>query len=423
MGDPKETRDVLLRLTFFLKKYKPEHIYIYHNVALPFPEYLREVKFDAIVFDVTVMALRFPYQKRYFKKFLNAFCFLQNISSVKIAFPQDEYDCHKILDEWLSSWNIDVIFSPLADNQHIGLIYTSYKDRGIIKHGFTGYIDDFHINITNNSIPFELRPIDLGYRARKLPPYFGRIGEMKWRIAHELSVLLTKHTNFKTDISCEYSDVLLGEAWYDFLKNCKFVFGSLSGSSLLDPDGTIQEKVRGYCSLHPNYKFEEVERLFFPNQDIYFFTAISPRNIEAAFTKTGQILVKGPYSGLLEPWEHYIPLEADLSNFEEVINAMKDEKFSKKMIERCYNRISSQDRLYYKELADTVIKLIHDLRKSEGTGPHIMAQLAMRYEKEMRLRYKVFYLQCRLNNYLRRFLAINPHLYKAAQHIHRKLFW
>jgi len=55
-----------------------------------------------------------------------------------------------------------------------------------------------------------------------------------------------------------------------------------------------------------------VEQLFFPGQDGRFvFTAISPRVFEAGLLKSGLILVKGDYSDVVRPWEHYIPIERD----------------------------------------------------------------------------------------------------------------
>lgn len=366
--------DFLSKLIFFLKKYKPEHSYLYHNLYnnlyKPAPEFIRKCHFDAVIFDVTVLCLRYLntygiYEKKVYEKFVKNYSFLKYCSCVKIAFPQDDYDCSKILDNWLINWGVDVVFSPLADNPDISKIYENYIKFGRIELGYTGYIDDDYFKLKEKVKPFKEREIDIFYRTKKLLPYFGWIGELKWKIA-DIVKEKAKEYGLKVDISYRYEDSIFKDKWFDFLGNSKFVLGSLSGSSLIDPYGEIQKKVRKYCKLNPNYNYFEVEKNFFPNQDIYYFTAISPRNIEAAFTLTGQILVKGYYSGILKPWEDYIPLEPDASNFYEVYNAMTDFDYSQRIIKKCYEKIASTKDLYYENLANRVINLIYEIKEKKG---------------------------------------------------------
>ena len=71
---------------------------------------------------------------------------------------------------------------------------------------------------------------------------------------------------------------------------------------------------------------EEVEQQCFPGLEGHFqMTAISPRVLEAALLESCQILVEGDYSGLVQPWEHFIPIRSDASDFQEVQEAMKAE--------------------------------------------------------------------------------------------------
>lgn len=421
LRDPKEARDVLLKLVFFLKKYKPEHNYIYHDVSLPIPDYIKDINFDAVILDVTLLCLRYPYHKKYYEKFMNSFSFVKELDSIKIAFPQDDYDCSEILDKWLVDWKVDYVFSPLADNPAINLIYKEYSKIGKINLSYTGYIDNDFFNLKNKIKPFIYRDIDICYRARKLPPYFGWIGELKWRIA-DIVKDKAKDLNLKLDISYKQEDTILGEKWYDFLGNSKFTLGSLSGSSLIDPVGNIQEKVKAYCAKYPNYTYEEVERLFFPGQDIYNFTAISPRNIESAFTLTGQILVEGPYSGILKPWEHYIPLKKDGSNFYEIYKAMSDEEFSKSMIKNCYEHIVECKDLYYSNLAENLINILQEKRKSIPRDIEKAEKIIKRYENEMSKKYEKFFVQRRIVKKIENMLYKYPTIHKFAKNLYNKLF-
>jgi len=394
LRDPKEARAVLLKLVFFLRKYKPEHKYLYHDVSLPIPEYVKDFKFDGIILDVTLLCLRYPYHKKYYEFLIKNFDFVRHSDAVKIAFPQDEYDCSELLDNWMIKWGVDLVISPLADNPVINEIYKKYSKIGKIAQGYTGYIDKDFFDLKNKVMPFEKRKVDICYRARKLPPYFGKIGELKWRIA-DIVKDKSKKYNLITDISYKEKDTIIGEKWYEFLGNSKFTLGSLSGSSLIDPRGEIQEKVREYCRKKPDYTYEEVEQLFYPGMDKYNFTAISPRNIEAAFTLTGQILVEGPYSGILEPWVDYIPLKPNGSNFNEVYEAMVDKKFAMQVIQNCYAKIVETKDLYYETVANKIINFIYEYK----TKKHVQSEnnelmfnnLLEKYNREMRLKYKAYF--------------------------------
>ena len=51
-----------------------------------------------------------------------------------------------------------------------------------------------------------------------------------------------------------------------------------------------------------------------------YYRMITPRSFEAIAMKTVQVMYPGKYSGILEPWRHYIPINRDFSNLNEVID-------------------------------------------------------------------------------------------------------
>ena len=69
-----------------------------------------------------------------------------------------------------------------------------------------------------------------------------------------------------------------------------------------------------YEAEHPDATFEDIHRRFFadygPSVPIRI---ISGRQIEAAGTRTVQILFEGRYDGYFLPDVHYIPLKKDFS--------------------------------------------------------------------------------------------------------------
>jgi hypothetical protein len=72
--------------------------------------------------------------------------------------------------------------------------------------------------------------------------------------------------------------------------------------------------------------FAEIEARFFagrPRCPVYS-KCISSRHFDAAGTATCQILVRGRYNDILAADEHYIPLDTDFANVDEVISRFRD---------------------------------------------------------------------------------------------------
>ena len=76
---------------------------------------------------------------------------------------------------------------------------------------------------------------------------------------------------------------------------------------------------------------------------------LSGRNVEAAGTKTVQLLLEGAYGGYLEPDVHYIPLRKDFSNVGESIAKFRDEGFCARVRE---NAFAVAQELTYPKLID-----------------------------------------------------------------------
>jgi hypothetical protein len=381
LGDPKNCPYFLPKHVFMLQKYCPENNYLYHDVALPLPEYVKRAEFDLILLDVTFLAGRWL-PKKLFLKLKADYDFIKDSNSVKIAFPQDEYDHNQILDEWMVDWNIDIVYSVISDNWNI--LYPKFHKTGHIKLAYTGYIETSLIDFSRK--PFNLRTIDLGYRARKLLPYFGRIGEIKSSIAEDVLAKASQITELNLDIAVGEKATFHGLAWLEFINDSKFTLGSNSGSSLLDSHGEIQKKVKQFLINNPKANFDEVEKYCFPGEDgKWEFTAISPRIIEASLLDSCQVLVEGKYSGLLEPWKNYIPIKADASNWDEVYLAMKDRTLVQSMITETRLKLSDFKDLRAEERALEILSdasAFHAKKKVKTNIEEICTALD-KYKKEM----------------------------------------
>src|SRR5207253_10687300 len=55
-----------------------------------------------------------------------------------------------------------------------------------------------------------------------------------------------------------------------------------------------------------------------------------------------------PISGVVQPYEHYLPLEKDFSNFDEVSNALRDIDRLEDLTERAYSDLIASGRYSYR---------------------------------------------------------------------------
>jgi hypothetical protein len=390
LGNPALAPAFLNHHVFALQRNFPDHDYLYHDATLPLPDYVSEQDFHAIILDVTFLTARWA-SLDFLCARKNAYAFVRESSAIKVAFPQDEYDCNALLDDWMCEWNVDVVFSVIASGWDV--LYPRYHMQGDIRLAYTGYIDESLINWPSK--PFHKRTIDIGYRAKKLPPYFGRVGQAKWTIGRDVA-RLGRNSGLNVDIELGDQGTLFGEEWLKFIGNSKFTLGANSGSSLLDPIGNIQRHVRAYLVDNPEANFDEVESACFPGQEgLHSFTAISPRVLEAALLNSAQILVDGEYSGIIKPSEHYIAIREDASNFEEVRSVMSDTGEVIKMISRCRDSILSVDALRYRNKARLILELIGDLssRKNIPINHSNLLNVISNYKEDMSEKYKTYWLR------------------------------
>jgi hypothetical protein len=355
-----------INFSFCLVKYARENDYVLHCYNDPITDQIRNGDFDAIILDVSFLALRFHKKTVDFEDLLKKYEFLKHSKAVKIALPQDDYDNSETLSKWLLDWNVNVVFTPCYDYRET--IYPSLISKIDFHKSLTGYIDEKDIDILSRyALPFEERTIDIGFRARTLPAYIGRLGQIKSNLSKNfLDSIKNIDIKMNIDVSNRDEDTIMGEDWLKFLGNCRFTLGSESGSSMLDPYGHIREKISNYLRLHSNANFEQVEAACFPCEDKYKFSAVSPRVFEAAIAKSCQILIEGTYLDVLKPQEHYISLKPDFSNIKEVIGKMQDTENVKRMIDNCYKVLIESEEFHYKTFAKQILDVIITHQSKRG---------------------------------------------------------
>lgn len=328
--------------------------YFYVNTGVRrLPLWLRRVKFDAVVFHHTLTGQRM--QPPILSHMLRRARALREIAPVRIALLQDECIFTDLMSELFEEFAVDHAFSLAPDTEWKKVYPAADHERVRFHRVLAGYLDEeSYERIDEIVAATPERTIDVGYRAWSGLMSLGRQGQLRRRIA-EVFKPAAERRGLRTDISVDEGDVHHGDDWYRYLAKVKYVLGAEGGATVLDRSGDIYVRTERYLAEHPDATFEEVEAACFPGEDgrLALF-AISPRHLDAAATRTCQVLVEGDYSGVLEAGKHFIEIKRDLSNVEEVLDQMTDEELRKRITADAYRDIVESGRYTYRRFVEQI---------------------------------------------------------------------
>ncbi|AWB67775.1 hypothetical protein C2869_15680 [Saccharobesus litoralis] len=361
LGNPSRRLKAVEELEFMLPLYEPEHNYLYLDLDYPVPDYVKELEFDAIIINPTFLCARLF--DGVYAKTIEKFSFVKHLEAVKIAFPQDDYYSTRRLEYWLNDWDVDYLFTVLPD--HIDTLYPNLKQSNIhIRAAYTGYVSNKWIEQWEIPKARCHRKIDVSYRTLKAIPCAGKLSYDKYRLGDRFVSKLPNNHTLKLDISSEYNKRIPGHEWHQFIENSKFCLVGKSGSSLFDPEGVYRSNIVNFVKDNPNWKFNELENNCFKFRDgLFNFTAISPRNLEAALSKTVQIASIGSsscYSGLLNSYEHYIPIIGNFNNIDEILEIIEDAGLVEKIAVSCKEAILDCPQLRVENHCLTLMNIIKE---------------------------------------------------------------
>ncbi len=284
---------------------------------------------------------------------------IRTFQGYKALYIQDEYRFINQTIAALDYMQIHALFSVVGP-EAIDRLYPPEKLPGVYKTTLlTGYVPDNLIGIATP--PYTERSIDVSYRARKLPAYLGSHTLQKWQIADQFNADAPDY-GLKVDISWREEDRMYGEAWVKFVANSKATLGTESGASVCDFTGEIQKNVEAHLARHPDATFEELRERYFKNEDgKIVINCISPRCFESAALKTLMIMYEGEYSGILTPWEHYVPLKKDHSNMEEVVAVLRDPPRAARIIETAYQEVIASGNYSYRAMMAQIDGVMEEL--------------------------------------------------------------
>jgi hypothetical protein len=237
----------------------------------------------------------------------------------------------------------------------------------------TGYVP-IQLERFVNTSPIGERPIMIGYRGRELPYWYGNLGREKVVIGQRMKEVCAK-SGIVHDIEWTDEKRIYGEGWYDFLKNCRAMLGTESGSNVFDEYGDLRERILDSLAKKPSITYEEIYSDYLIKYEGKIqMNQISPKIFESIAAKTALILYEGAYSNILKPDIHYIPLKKDFSNIDQVLKKLGDNGSLEKITNRAYADIIESGQYSYKKFVQEIDNVLIE-RVRKGNGIHLLLML------------------------------------------------
>lgn len=294
---------------------------------------------------------------------------LQRFRGVKVLAVQDEYDRTNLLKAAIKRHKFDIVLTCVPQSQ-LEYVYPRADFPGVdFVTVFTGYVPDSLAESGRKTKPIDERPIFIGYRGRDIGGRYGRLGFDKFEIGRRMKAECDAR-GIPTDIAMDEASRIYGTAWFDFVGNCRAMLGTESGSNVFDFDGSIEEKYKAMVGANggrpPTY--EEFLDFVAEREREMNMGQISPRVFECAALRTPMVLYRGYYSDVVEPETHYIALEKDFSNVEEVLSRLRDSSLLDAMTERTYQHLIASGEFSYRAFCRRVRQHIDAKRATKASA-------------------------------------------------------
>ncbi len=340
------------------------------NVDAGFPPQLAGVDPGAIVLHYSLFG-----SGKYLlsEQFLD---WMDESGAYKVCFFQDEYYYCGRRFEFLNEHAIDCVFTHI-EPAYFSQVYGRYTNVPRLEYNLPGYVsEELLAAARRHARPAESRPIDVGYRGRPLPLYWGRGSQEKAEIGVRFAELAAG-TDLVLDIDTTEEGRLYGRSWYEFVASCRYALGVESGVSLFDLEDEVRKE---YTELRRGGKeptLEELEAGALGRWDGCIpYRLIGPRHFEAAALSTCQVLFEGRYSNVMQPMVHYIALRKDFSNFDEVVQLIRDKTLRNQLVENAHRDLIASGEWSYQRLAQQLDGVLTDAGLKPKAAPSAGEALA-----------------------------------------------
>jgi len=289
---------------------------------------------------------------------------VRQFKGIKILSVQDEYDRTDQLKAAIRDLKFDIVLTCIPSDQ-IELVYPK-KEFGNVRFisVLTGYVPASAIQAVNPR-PLSERPVPVGYRGRNIGVRYGRLGFDKFEIGRRMKAECAKR-DIHSDIEMDEASRIYGEGWIEFVRSCRTMLGSESGSNVFDFSGEVATKYKDVLCDDENVETYLDELA--PLEKNFDMGQISPRVFECATNFTPMILFEGRYSGALEPYHHYVPLKKDFSNIDEVFRHIDDFAYLEEIASNAHAALIASRRFEYRTFVGEVCQAANQLRQKRGVA-------------------------------------------------------
>lgn len=274
---------------------------------------------------------------------------IRESSAIKVLFLQDEYRRMNAVHDAMNELGINLMMT-CASKETREQLYPSRKLPSVdgLHTVLTGYIPEYLRVRSQRVEDSRPRPIDIGYRSRRLPFSLGKLGYEKTQIYEYVSVR-AKQLGIRTDLSISESERIYGNAWHDFLSSSHCQLGTPSGASVIDFTGSIEADVKTFVELRPFAPFEDVYDTFLSDVDEKLvIDTISPRVFEYTAHGCVMLMTEGHYGGHLEPGTHYVPIKKDFSNLDIALASAMDPEVRAQLLANTRRDLMENDQFSYR---------------------------------------------------------------------------
>jgi glycosyltransferase involved in cell wall biosynthesis len=297
----------------------------------------------------------------------------RDYDGLKILMKQDEQITTSGFAEFIVEAKFDLVLTCVPPSQIDKVYPRSTVGDVAFLHIYTGYVSPFMREIAAPKI--SSRSLNLSYRGSIQPLEFGQLGFEKRKIGYDVVPAAAAH-KLRYDISSRWQDRVNGPAWFDFLAASKAVLGVESGSNLFDFTGEVAAWCRNFEAsrsesdpLSESFYREAHELHLHKFEGNVNYAQISPRHLEAAATRSAQVLYEGYYSGVFVPHRHFLPLKKDLSNFPEIVEAIHDDKRLSEMAECAFEEIVLNPQYHYESFVRQFDEAVTSALRDKGQAP------------------------------------------------------
>ncbi len=274
-------------------------------------------------------------------------------NGIKVATVQDEQRSGYERLAFLNGLGINHLFS-VAPHELYEILYPSHVRNFSISELLTGYVTEEHLRRLQKSKGLGDRPYDVVYRGRKLPEWYGHLGDLKWKISDRLAHR-AESNRLRVNVSYREEDRIYGQDWFEFLESGVIAVGTPSGSSFLDLFGKHSET--------SNY----IDPVIMDDGDPINanYTAISPKIFDYIASRNLLALTPGDYSNLIEPRKHFMELDEAANNIEEILE-FSSTKSGEDMIDSAVNEILLNPRFHLREYSRQIDLIFSKFETVQG---------------------------------------------------------